>query len=802
MNTCVLRRAHLRSVPASSVFACVFAMAVAQAAFGSGDLDQDGSAVSYYDLDVALKNGEEFGLARGKEREHGFLAWDRDGNVWTFASCDAETVVPIADESAVLDEDGQLVVKHFEEFFMDAYECDRSLGAVWDVPELSALTSKVLEGIRSDESVEYASLRRKNRNTRPSTPQPGWVYKGETGIIVATGGSESGDGGRKPCTLCQSPYLDEWLLEPMDERLPVSPLIVCPGQYGMSQLGYFGGILSTVAPDGSQSLRMSEPAAFFLDQSDTNLMTGLLPIIESLHPSDDNRTFTVRLRTGLRWSDGEPYTTEDLLFWWNDYVNDPYLGAPVPQWLVQGDEIAEITGIDAITLRISFNNPYPAFDVALDRQRGGTVALPKHYFSRFHPSYAAVESLSSDVTDAGFEDWTDLFQVHHRRFLHGHPDLPSMEPWVTSELSEDVRIRVRNPYYPVVDCAFRQLPYMDEQHTHFIPNAQFREQLVLSGAFTVDEVPWSRYGAFRRAADAGNIQLSSFPYRRGASEQTLSFNWFADDSFKADMFRDKRFRMALNYWVPRDLIRQHELDRWRQYPGLKTVYTEAPWSRMPQVNEERDIDRANELLDEMGLDRRDMQGYRLGPDGEPIVLAITSVSKAAAEGWHVLIDELPKIGFKGRFRSVDSGGHGDVVDGRGWELLGWMRTIGYGARDWTSRHGGSWSTWHPSKSWSLPWYQWIESGGRWGEQPPAWAQRMWDLGQSAKFAETDEELEKTLIELRELHANQLIALDLLHVEPSLRAFGPDVGNIVSWYSQAQIMYYHAAQDKRSVTLNR
>lgn len=602
----------------------------------------------------------------------------------------------------------------------------------------------------------------------------------------------------------QSPYLDGMDLPPVEDRIPVDPLVIAPGTYGMTEIGEYGGIFSGQASDAPNTQGMTNVAIPFWGEAKME-RPEVLPLgFKSIEASNGNRVFTVKLRTGLRWSDGEPYTTEDYLFWWEDYANNPELNPAIPGWLVQGDALAEITAIDDVTLRIEFPNPYPAFDIAFGaRQERQAMGMAKHYLSQFHKDYVDADQLAASVAAGGFEDWIQLFQARRDVYVQSNPDAPSMVPWVPSTGIEATPvIWTRNPYYWAVDSAGNQLPYMDEQHTQIVPDASARDLRVLAGEVTVASVPLPKVEIHKQAADAGDLQLISFPFRGDLSERTLSFNWFAQDPFKAELFRDKRFRLAISYWAPRQLISDLEFEGLAPLRQIGVSDPESPWyvEELATLAVDRDLDMANALLDEMGLTDRDADGFRLGPDGRPITLTIFSIATWFDDTWALLVEELPKIGFKGNFRGVGWGGQTEVLNNMEWEIIGWQSLTGYANRDWPSNFGGGSASLHPSSTWSRPWYLWLTTGGAQGEQPPAFAQEMWDLAQAAKSAESDAELDETIIALQKLQAEYLIGTDLVQFAPRFRAYAADIGNVQEWFIQMPTIYYHKDAAERAKTL--
>ena len=606
-------------------------------------------------------------------------------------------------------------------------------------------------------------------------------------------------------TYHESPYLGnvEGLLS-TEKRIPMDPVIVNPGTFGMSELGQFGGVFSVQGPRWSEVRYGINGIVPFREtgaQRRSDLLPGPFKSVEALN---GNRVFTAKLRTCLRWSDGDLSTTEDILFWWNDYVRNPDFGRGIPDWLVQGDAVATISALDDVTLRIEFPNPYPGFDIAFQAfQATHQMAIPKHYLKDFHKSYANEEMLSQYVEAAGFEDWTQLFNFHRDPVVGPETATPMIAPWVgPSRLQLTSTIWSRNPYYYAVDSEGMQLPYMDEQHVHITPNAGGRDLRVLTGEISVASVGLPKVEIHKEAADRGDVQMIPFSFLGDHAERTLSFNWFAQDPFKAEMFRDKRFRLAMSYWAPRQLISDLEFDGLAPLRQIGVSDPSSPWyvEELATLAVERDLDKANALLDEIGLTNKDADGFRLDPDGNRITLTIVSIAGWFDDTWSLLIEELPKIGFKGEFRGVGWGGRGEVIDNLDWEIIGWQSLTGYGNRDWPSNFGGDYSSLHPSNTWSRPWYLWLNSGGAQGEQPPAFAQEMWDLAQGAKLAETDEQLTDRIIALQKLQAEHLIGIDLVQLAPRFRVYAPDIGNTQESFLHLPAIYYHKDPMERAKTL--
>ena len=118
--------------------------------------------------------------------------------------------------------------------------------------------------------------------------------------------------------------------------------------------------------------------------------------------NDANTEFTFTIREGLRWSDGELVTTEDVLFWYEDVYQGTVFRETPHQFLTAGGNPLEIEVIDDLTFVVKFSDPYPLFPIIMAKESTGspgltrdTFLLPAHYLSEFHPNYKSDDELAA-----------------------------------------------------------------------------------------------------------------------------------------------------------------------------------------------------------------------------------------------------------------------------------------------------------------------------------------------------------------------------------------------------------------------
>lgn len=531
--------------------------------------------------------------------------------------------------------------------------------------------------------------------------------------------------------LKESPLLAEKVaageLPPVEERVPEDPLVIMPAD----RIGTFGGTLRD-AHRGRfgflEDLLNEFPLTYSSD------MQEILPnIFQSWEVSDDATTFTFKLRKGMKWSDGEPFTTADFMFWYEDIaLNEELRPNGVDEIKVKG-EMGKFEALDDYTLRVTFSAPNGVFLETLCRFRPVPYA-PAHYMKQFHPKYTSKEELDKKVEEAGFSSWVELFE--DELYYYNNPKIPTIFAWVPLNKNTDpVHQFVRNPYYWKVDVEGNQLPYIDRVDR---TNYHDLETILLKAlAGDVDQLhPFftqyaENYALLKKNEEKGNYRLVP---ALGWSDNwaVISFNFSHEDPVWREIFRDKRFRIALSHAINRQEINDILFFGRNGMPS-----SPAPPDGPPYYGESEDFhryaaydpDKANALLDEMGLAWNEDHTVRLRPDGKPLEAVMTVL--LTGPGKHVEISEMYKqyfadIGFKVSIKPLDyqifsetlrSGKYDLAVSDVNW---GGRRPIIAALRPEPMPLSDGWIV-------NPPWGAWIVSGGQQGEEPPEAVKRLYEL---------------------------------------------------------------------------
>src|SRR5205823_4532732 len=146
---------------------------------------------------------------------------------------------------------------------------------------------------------------------------------------------------------------------------------------------------------------------------------------------EDERSFTLHLRDGHKWSDGQPFTAEDFRYWFEDVAQNESLSpAGLPVVLLPHGERPRFEVLDPLTVRYSWPRPNPLFLPALAGAEPLYIYGPAHYLKQFHAKYAEKDALNALVKQVGVRNWAALQHKVGGMYRNDNPDLPSLEPWI------------------------------------------------------------------------------------------------------------------------------------------------------------------------------------------------------------------------------------------------------------------------------------------------------------------------------------------------------------------------------------
>jgi len=489
----------------------------------------------------------------------------------------------------------------------------------------------------------------------------------------------------------QAPWLDKFVadgsLPPVEKRLPKEPAVMMKS--GMKDgVGVYGDMwrgFSACPTAGYNDLAGTTMGWFGIESYTTRygalVKTGPLyratqdiepmpEVAKSWEWSDDGKVLTMHLIEGAFWSDGVPFTADDILFVWEGYILDNNVNAPRHQdaWSWDGKP-ATMEKVDDYTIKITFPVSKP-LDVFYLMNEDNFHAMPAHQLKELHPKWSTKDPKPS------YKDFADALP----------PDklpLITLGPWVITEYKTDeLLIMRRNPYYWKVDEDGQQLPYMDEIQYRKGPSGIGRDLCTIAG--DCDHMNLENPSTFVEAmtkaqAEDAKFQVSWGPETLG---YFISFNYSLGvginderDTAVRELFRDKRFRQALAYAADRDGIAQSIM----KGPFLRGwaggLYPGAPdFDQKSVVYYPYDPESAKILLAEIGLKDTNNDGvleWTSGPTaGQSVVLQLLA-SQDAKETQSVaeaLVNQWGEVGLKINMKIMDSATNSEVHQAGTWDM--------------------------------------------------------------------------------------------------------------------------------------
>ncbi|MEQ9326242.1 MAG: ABC transporter substrate-binding protein [Rhodospirillales bacterium] len=425
-----------------------------------------------------------------------------------------------------------------------------------------------------------------------------------------------------------APLVAEGRLPPVAQRIPANPLITDLEAAGR-KTGRYGGQLRTIFSQEKDVRLMNVYGYARLVGYDEKL--ELKPDILAAVDVEDGRIFTLHLRKGHRWSDGEYFTAEDFRYFWEDVAGNELLSpSGVPVEMMVGGKPPRFEVIDDWTVRYSWEQANPNFLPMLADPRPLYIYRPAHYLKPFHENYADHAELARKVEEHRRKNWAQLHNRIGHMYNNTNPDLPTLEPWViVTEAPADRYLFRRNPFFHRIDTAGHQLPYIDE----------------VSATIAAGGVVPIKTGTGESDLQGRGITFNDFTFLK-QNEEHYGFTvdlWrlglgsvmalypnlnTRDETWRA-VFRDVRVRRALSLAINREELNE-VLFYGLAMPAANTVLPSSPLfdRRYQQAWTAFDLDRANALLDEAGLAGRDDRGIRLLPDGRAMEITVETAGES------------------------------------------------------------------------------------------------------------------------------------------------------------------------------
>ncbi len=571
--------------------------------------------------------------------------------------------------------------------------------------------------------------------------------------------------GKKITSFSEAPQLAELVergeLPPVEERLPKNSVVIEPweeiGQYGGTWRRAWLGPSDAPGPNKIGAYVRLVRYSFDGKKIEPDL-------VDYWEMSKDGKVFTFHIREKLKWSDGTPLTTDDVIFWFEDIILNKDLTPTLPEWLLVDEEAPTVEKIDNYTFTVTFSEPYPIFIYRLANYQG--FYAPKHYLSQFHPNYVSMDKLEAMAKEANFEFWYQLFAF--KNDWQQNPELPVLYPWKVTSVLPTRMIMERNPYFYKVDPAGNQLPYIDKVVHDLVQNKEVINMKAMAGEIDMQNrhIDWPNYTLFMENKEKGDYRVLRWVDANGACP-ALYINQNVQDEVLKELFGNRDFRIALSIAIDREAINELVflgMGRPRQASVVSmSPYFDPEWEK---AYAEYNPDEANRILDKLDL-KKGSDGLRMRPDGKPLELTIEYASGVFGPWEDVLNmvrDYWKNIGIKVALKPQERALYNTRCNANEIQIGVWdMRRVCFLLINPDRLLG----TAYGDSPWAPLWGMWYLTKGQSGEEPPAEVKRIFELWDKVKGTMTEAERNKLLGEITRIHRENIWMIGTVGENPQI-----------------------------------
>lgn len=566
------------------------------------------------------------------------------------------------------------------------------------------------------------------------------------------------------------------------KRLPEEPLVVVP----YAEIGKYGGELEglSLGPESGNSEYLSWRHQNLVRYAED--LEKIVPnLVKDFTVSDDLKTFTFTLRKGHKWSDGQPFTSDDILFWWDDIIMNKELTPEVPAYWTFGGEPMKVEKVDDLTFKFITAAPAPGMMPWL-ASTWILPAAPKHFLQTKHIKYNP--DITAEATAAGKTSWVDYFFTWYGEWAdstHRNGVIPRLEAWVLVEETTDFQLMVANPYFFQVDTAGQQLPYADQSRETYSQDSQVIELKVINGE--IDEkaqtLNFASVPVYKQHELDGKYKVTLSP--SGADGIVVAFNCTDKDPVLQKLFSTPEFNYAMSMALDRK-----EFNKVTCFGECQEISTGVPihpsasfakpewYTYMTEYN----VDKANQLLDGLGLDKKDSEGWRLRSDGKRLLIPINySIQFISADAMNLVKSYWEAVGVKTDIKEIATEQYRSYAVDNDLDVA-------------TATSGSTLEPTFIAKQYrffppfgdavlepicGLSYNLWLTTGGKEGTEPPADMKRLYELAQQFKtLIPGSPEYVKVGQEIGDIHMKNMYVIGILGPTPSVQIARDRIGNYI------------------------
>jgi len=557
-------------------------------------------------------------------------------------------------------------------------------------------------------------------------------------------------------------------LPPVKKRLPEEPFLLKTGQQGF-QPGKHGGSLKLLMgrKKDTRQLVVYGYARLVGYDKNFNFVPDILKKFEVKH----GRIFTLHLRKGHRWSDGHPFTSEDFRYYFEDVAtNKKIANESLPQVMLVEGKPPLFEVLDKHTVRYTWHKPNPFILPRLAGARPIYLYRPAHYLKKFHIKYTPLRALEVLVKKAKKRNWVALHYIVGQQYKNVNPELPSLQPWVLVTKPPAKRFNfLRNPYYHRVDMNGRQLPYINDVKVN-VTSSKLIPIKAGSGETDLQSrgLNFTNYTLLKKSEKKFGYSTKLWRTAKGARWAIYPNLNFRDMEWRK-LFRNVNFRRALSIAIDR-----HEINQVFYY-GLaretnNSVLRESPLFDEKFANRwsQFDLNTANQMLDDLGLVKRNSKGFRLLPNGQPMELTVvfSTEEDEPSDILELVSDTWRKIGIKVLSKPL----HREVMRNRIFSGNVQM-SIWSGLENGIPNASSSPAELAPTSQQQLQWPMWgqyLETGGKSGQAIDMKVpQKLFELKDAWREARSEGDRIKIWHEMLDTYTSNVFSIGIIASVPQV-----------------------------------
>lgn len=395
----------------------------------------------------------------------------------------------------------------------------------------------------------------------------------------------------------------------------------------------------TSAEADSIPLRMIEDSAGLFFQDPRN--DEFIPYMADAKPvvSNNGKRFVVKIRQGMKFSDGQAITADDFVTTATIHKDDKVGSNSFDSFFLNKKPIT-VKKLDTYTLQFDFPQ-----SSAGAYERMSFAPWPDHVFGRAYRSGGA---------EAIKKLWT----------LGTNPNqIVSPGAWVLSSYRAGERaVLEKNERWGEwnKDSRGNALPYLNTTSYRVIGDlnaalaAYLAGQIDTFGPRNADDL-----AQIKRAIDAGNLKATLLPnVSPQATSQWITFNWNkASDPDKQKLFRDVRFRRAMSHIANRQAMVQLALGGLgtETYSSVYPIFKQQLAAGASAPKYSYNLQAAATLLRQMGYTKKNAQGYLVNSAGKELAfnLSTNAGNTVREQLGRIFADEAKKVGVRVNFTPID-----------------------------------------------------------------------------------------------------------------------------------------------------